>query len=57
MKTGYVTGYMHNLKPGAYMGIRGPYGWDILLTDFWERSTHTWGRMRARSYKVTALCS
>lgn len=26
MKTGYVTEYMHNLKPGAIMGIRGPYG-------------------------------
>jgi len=26
MKTGYVTNCMHNLKPGAYMGIRGPYG-------------------------------
>jgi len=26
MKTGYVTEYMHNLRPGAYMGIRGPYG-------------------------------
>ena len=26
MKTGYVTEYMHMLKPGAYMGIRGPYG-------------------------------
>lgn len=26
MKTGYVTDYMHNLKPGAFMGIRGPYG-------------------------------
>lgn len=26
MKTGYVTGYMHDLRPGAYMGIRGPYG-------------------------------
>jgi NAD(P)H-flavin reductase len=26
MKTGYVTEYMHNLKPGGYMGIRGPYG-------------------------------
>ena len=26
MKTGYVTGYMHNLSPGSYMGIRGPYG-------------------------------
>ena len=26
MKTGYVTDYMHKLKPGVYMGIRGPYG-------------------------------
>jgi NAD(P)H-flavin reductase len=26
MKTGYVTEYMHNLAPGALMGIRGPYG-------------------------------
>jgi NAD(P)H-flavin reductase len=26
MKTGYVTDYMHRLEPGAYMGIRGPYG-------------------------------
>src|SRR4030042_3704983 len=26
MKTGYMTEFMHNLKPGAYMGIRGPYG-------------------------------
>lgn len=26
MKTGYVTEYMHSLKAGAYMGIRGPYG-------------------------------
>lgn len=26
MKTGYVTEYMHNLNPGIFMGIRGPYG-------------------------------
>lgn len=26
MKTGYVTGYMHKMRPGSYMGIRGPYG-------------------------------
>jgi len=26
MKTGYVTKIMHELKPGAVMGIRGPYG-------------------------------
>jgi len=26
MKTGYVTEFMHTLKAGAYMGIRGPFG-------------------------------
>lgn len=26
MKTGYVTEYMHNMKPGECMGIRGPFG-------------------------------
>ena len=26
MKTGYVTEYMHALKPGVKMGIRGPFG-------------------------------
>jgi NAD(P)H-flavin reductase len=26
MRTGYVTEYMHMLKPGELMGIRGPYG-------------------------------
>jgi NAD(P)H-flavin reductase len=26
MKTGYVTDYMHRLKPGVQMGIRGPFG-------------------------------
>jgi len=26
MKTGYVTAHMHNMKPGEYMGIRGPFG-------------------------------
>lgn len=26
MKTGYVTEYMHNQKPGGFMAIRGPYG-------------------------------
>lgn len=26
MKTGYVTEYMHNMKPGDQMGIRGPFG-------------------------------
>jgi NAD(P)H-flavin reductase len=26
MKTGYVTEYMHNLRPGTFMGLRGPFG-------------------------------
>jgi NAD(P)H-flavin reductase len=26
MRTGYVTEYMHLMKPGSYMGIRGPFG-------------------------------
>jgi len=26
MKTGYVTELMHLMKPGEFMGIRGPYG-------------------------------
>lgn len=26
MKTGYVTELMHMMKPGEFMGIRGPYG-------------------------------
>ena len=34
MKTGYVTGYMHNLRPGAYMGIRGPYGRGYPINEF-----------------------
>jgi NAD(P)H-flavin reductase len=34
MKTGYVTGIMHELKPGAVMGIRGPYGRGYPVTRF-----------------------
>ena len=34
MKTGYVTGIMHELKPGAVMGIRGPYGRGYPVNDF-----------------------
>ena len=26
MKTGYVTDYIHSLRPGVFMGIRGPFG-------------------------------
>jgi NAD(P)H-flavin reductase len=37
MKTGYVTEYMHNLKPGAYMGIRGPYGRGYPLESFFRK--------------------
>jgi NAD(P)H-flavin reductase len=34
MKTGYVTGIMHELKPGAVMGIRGPYGRGYPVKEF-----------------------
>jgi NAD(P)H-flavin reductase len=34
MKTGYVTGIMHDLKPGAVMGIRGPYGRGYPVSEF-----------------------
>jgi NAD(P)H-flavin reductase len=34
MKTGYVTEYMHNLKPGVIMGIRGPYGRGYPVSNF-----------------------
>lgn len=34
MKTGYVTNIMHELKPGAVMGIRGPYGRGYPVDEF-----------------------
>jgi len=34
MKTGYVTNIMHQLKPGAMMGIRGPYGRGYPIRNF-----------------------
>ncbi|MBN2863191.1 MAG: FAD/NAD(P)-binding protein [Bacteroidales bacterium] len=37
MKTGYVTEYMHNLKPGGYMGIRGPYGRGYPVEKFYDK--------------------
>jgi NAD(P)H-flavin reductase len=37
MKTGYVTEFMHNLKPGAYMGIRGPYGRGYPVDSFYGK--------------------
>jgi NAD(P)H-flavin reductase len=37
MKTGYVTEYMHNLKPGIDMGIRGPYGRGYPINNFFGK--------------------
>jgi NAD(P)H-flavin reductase len=34
MKTGFVTEYMHKLKPGVVMGIRGPYGRGYPVDEF-----------------------
>lgn len=37
MKTGYVTAIMHDLKPGAFMGIRGPYGRGYPIDKFLDK--------------------
>jgi NAD(P)H-flavin reductase len=37
MKTGYVTGLMHEMKPGESMGIRGPYGRGYPLERFFGK--------------------
>jgi NAD(P)H-flavin reductase len=37
MKTGYMTGYMHNMKPGEYMGIRGPFGRGYPVEKFYNK--------------------
>jgi NAD(P)H-flavin reductase len=37
MKTGYVTEYMHGLKPGAVMGIRGPFGRGYPVEKFFDK--------------------
>jgi NAD(P)H-flavin reductase len=37
MKTGYVTEQMHNLQPGAFMGIRGPFGRGYPIERFFDK--------------------
>jgi NAD(P)H-flavin reductase len=37
MKTGYVTEYMHMLKPGVIMGIRGPFGRGYPVETFYNK--------------------
>lgn len=37
MKTGYVTEYMHDLKPGIQMGIRGPFGRGYPVERFYDK--------------------
>jgi NAD(P)H-flavin reductase len=37
MKTGYMTGYMHEMKPGEYMGIRGPFGRGYPVEKFYDK--------------------
>jgi NAD(P)H-flavin reductase len=37
MKTGYVTEKMHNLQPGAFMGIRGPFGRGYPIERFFDK--------------------
>ena len=37
MKTGYTTERMHSLQPGAFMGIRGPFGRGYPLEKFFDK--------------------
>ncbi|MFZ0280367.1 MAG: FAD/NAD(P)-binding protein [Bacteroidales bacterium] len=37
MKTGYVTEHMHKMKPGVFMGIRGPYGRGYPIEKFYGK--------------------
>jgi len=37
MKAGYATGALHQLKPGATLGIRGPYGKGYPIKDFYGK--------------------
>ena len=37
MKAGYVTERMHEMKPGEYMGIRGPYGRGYPVEDYFDK--------------------
>jgi NAD(P)H-flavin reductase len=37
MKTGYVTECMHKLKPGVFMGIRGPFGRGYPIGSFYGK--------------------
>lgn len=37
MKAGYVTGIMHELEPGAVLGVRGPYGRGYPVEKFFDK--------------------
>ncbi|MBW6515725.1 MAG: FAD/NAD(P)-binding protein [Candidatus Cloacimonetes bacterium] len=37
MKAGYVTEKMHEMKPGDYMGIRGPYGRGYPVEEYYDK--------------------
>ncbi len=37
MRTGYMTGYMHEMKPGDDMGIRGPFGRGYPVELFYDK--------------------
>lgn len=55
MKTGYVTGIMHELKPGAVMGIRGPYGRGYPVKKFQGKEVLILGE--AAALPRSGLCS
>ncbi|MBI9053782.1 MAG: FAD/NAD(P)-binding protein [Bacteroidales bacterium] len=37
MKTGYVTQYLHEMKPGETLGIRGPFGRGYPVEKFYDK--------------------
>ncbi|MDA3954678.1 MAG: FAD/NAD(P)-binding protein [Bacteroidales bacterium] len=37
MKTGYVTEYLHKMKPGETLGIRGPFGRGYPIENFYDK--------------------
>jgi NAD(P)H-flavin reductase len=61
MKTGYVTEKMHQLKPGAVMGIRGPFGRGYPVEKFHNKEVLILGGgcgfapIRSLLYNLTAI--
>lgn len=61
MRTGYMTGYMHDMKPGDDMGIRGPFGRGYPVELFHDKEVLILGGgcgfapIRSLLYNLTAI--